>query len=200
MRDRRAVVPRNFVLVGPVAPIGGGDAVLFGFTDFGEDVTTSIVDGRTGETVSRAFAGDNGPINSIDPMPLKLGAEVDTVQVVLSQLHPAVNAMVRGHNCRNAPVQIHRGWLSPDTMQLVAPPRVRRLGSINGTPITTPPAGSAGRIVLKVVSQTRELTRTNPVRASHEFYLGRSGDEWGRYAGTAGQWAIVWGEEKDAAG
>lgn len=200
IRDRRAVVPRNFMLVGPVVPIAGGDAVLFGFTDVGEDFTANIVDGWTGETVSRTFHGDNAPIVSMDPMPLKIGVEVDTVNVVLNHLHPAVQSMVRGHKCRNAKVQIHRGFLSPDSMLLVAAPRCRRRGTINGTPVTTPAIGDAGRVVIKVVSSSRELTRTNPVRASHEFYARRDDDQWGRYAGTAASWPIFWGEEKDTAG
>jgi hypothetical protein len=200
IRDRRAVIPRNFVLVGPVVPNAGGDAVLFGFTDFGEDIVLNIVDGWTGETVSRTFVGDNAPITAIDQMPLKIGVEIDTVQVTLNKLHPAVNAMVRGHRCRHARVQILRGWLSADSMLPVAPPRIRRLGKLNGDPITTPAIGGAGRVVLKVVSQSRETTRTNPVKASHEFYQRRGGDQWGRYAGTAGQWPIFWGEEKDTAG
>lgn len=200
IRDRRAVVPRNFVLVGPVAPIAGGDAVLFGFTDFGEDIITNIVDGWTGETVSRTFLGDHGPIVGMDPMPLKIGVEVDTTTVELNQLHPGVQSMVRGHHCRNAKVQIHRGWLDPASMLLVAAPLSRRLGTINGTPIETPQVGGVGKVVLKVVSQARELTRTNPARASHEFYQRRSDDQWGRYAGTAASWPIFWGEEKDTAG
>ena len=102
IRDRRAVVPRNFVLFGPLTPIGGGEAVLFGFTDFGEDIVTNIVDGWTGDTVSVTFLGDNAPIGSIDPMPLKIGVEFDTTNVMLNHLHPAVQSMVRGHVCRNA--------------------------------------------------------------------------------------------------
>lgn len=196
IRDRRAVIPRNFIVVGPVSPIGGGAAVTFGFTDFGEDVVANIIDAWTGLETSYSFFGDNAPISSMDPMPMKIGVEVDTVQVLLNQLHPQVQSMVRGHNCRNARVQIHRGWLSPENMLLVAPPRPRRRGSINGSPIETPAVGGAGRVVLKIVSQSRELTRTNPAKASFEFYNRRSDDQWGRYAGTSGQWPIWWGEEK----
>ena len=194
IRDRRAIVPRNFVLVGPVVPLAGGDPAVFGFTDFGEDITTNIVDGRTGETVSHVFFGDNAPIVSIDAMPLRVGVEVDTVQVTLNHLHPAVAALVRGHNCRNAPVQIHRGWLSAESMLLVAPPICRRLGFVNGAPIETPAAGEQGSATLRVVSQSRELTRVNPVKASREFYARRSNDQWGRYTGVTGDWPIWWGE------
>lgn len=194
INDRRAVAPRNFVLVGPVVPIGGGSPVVFGFTDFGEDITTNIVDGRTGETVSHVFFGDNAPIVSIDTMPLRVGVEVDTVQVTLNHLHPAVAAMVRGHNCRNAPAQILRGWLSPESMLLVASPTDRRLGFVNGTPLDTPAAGEQGSATLRVVSQSRELTRVNPVKSSREFYARRSNDQWGRYTGVTGDWPIWWGE------
>ncbi len=196
IRDRRAVVPRNFVLVGPVTPIAGGSPKTFGFTDFGEDVATNIVDGLTGSTVSHTFYGDNRPIVGMDSMPLRLGVEIDNVRVTLAHLHPQVQDLVRAYNCRNAPVQIHRGWLSPDSMLLVAEPRCRRLGQINGTPIETPAKGGEGSIVLTIVSQSRELTRTNPAKASQEFYARRSGDLWGQYTGTAGQWSIWWGEEK----
>lgn len=196
IRDRRAVVPRNFILVGPVTPIGGGTPKTFGFTDFGEDVVTNVVDGLTGETVSRTFSGDSRPILSLDSMPLRLGVEIDNVRVTLSHLHPDVVDLVRAYDCRNAAVQIHRGWLSPDSMLLVAAPRCRRLGQVNGTPIETPAAGSAGSVVLTIVSRSRELTRTNPAKASQEFYARRSADKWGQYTGTAGQWSIWWGEEK----
>lgn len=196
IRDRRAVLPRSFVLIGPVTPIAGGSDVTFGFTDFGEDIVTNIVDGWTGDTVSATFSGDNGPIVSIDPMPFKVGVEVDTVNVVLNHLHPDVQSLVRGHNCRNARAQILRGWLDPESQLLVAAPRPRRLGTVNGTPITTPAVGDAGRVVVKVVSQSRELTRTNPETAGYEFYHRRDDDKWGRYSGTAGQWLIWWGEEK----
>jgi hypothetical protein len=196
IRDRRAVVPRNFVVVGPVVPIAGGDPVTFGFTDFGEDVAVTILDAWTGNETSYDFFGDNAPITSMDPMPMKIGVEVDTVQVLLNQLHAAVLSLVRGHNCRNARVQIHRGWLSPDSMLLVAAPRQRRRGFVNGAVIETPAVGGAGRVVLKVVSQSRELTRTNPVKASFEFYNRRSDDQWGRYTGTTRQWPLAWGEEK----
>lgn len=196
IRDRHAIIPRNFILVGPVTPIAGGTPKTFGFTDYGEDVVTNIVDGVTGATVSRTFSGDHRPIVNMDSMPLRVGVEIDSVRVTLAHLHPDVQDMVRAYNCRNAPVQIHRGWLSPDSMLLVAAPRCRRLGQINGTPIETPASGGEGSISLTIVSQSRDLTRTNPAKASQEFYARRSGDLWGKYTGTAGQWSIWWGEEK----
>lgn len=199
IRDRSRVIPRNFVLC-TVKSMESGAPVVFGFTDFGEDVVTNIVDGESGAVVSRAFAGDGAPIVAIDAMPLKIGIEVDTTQVVLNHLHPAVADMVRGHDCRNAPIQIHRGYLDAVSMLLAANPRCRRMGQINGAPITTGAMGAQGNVTLKVVSHTRELTRTNSAKRSDETYRLRSGDRFGQYGGTAGKWEIWWGEERGTAG
>lgn len=199
IRDRSRVIPRNFVLC-TVRTLDTDTPVNFGFTDYGDDVVTNIVDGETGATVSRTFLGDLSPIVSMDPIPLKIDVDVETTEITLNHLHPAVQLMVRGHNCRNAKVQVHRGWLDPNSMLLVAAPRCRRLGQINGTPIVVPAAGGAGSVTLKVVSQSRELTRTNPAKTGYEFYARRSGDQWGKYTGTAAQWPIWWGEEKGTAG
>jgi hypothetical protein len=194
VRDRSRIIPRNFVAI--TVRDGAGNPVPFGFTDFGEDVQTNIVDGLTGASVSWIFYGDSAPIQGMDPVPLKAEVEIDTTEIVLNHLHPAVQLMVRGHNCRNAQVQVHRGLLDPETMSLVAPPRCRRVGQVNETPIIVPGVGGGGSVTLRVVSHTRELTRVNPARASHEFYRRRSNDQWGKYSGTAGQWPIWWGEEK----
>lgn len=195
VRDRVHVIPRDFIVC-TVRGLTDDAPTVFGFTNYGEDVSTNIIDGETGATVNRTFYGDNAPLVSMDPIPMKIGVEVDTTQVVLSHIHPIVEQMVRGYNCRNAKVQIHRGYLDPASMLLVAPPRCRRLGQINGTPILTPAVGGQGSITLKVVSHTRELTRTNPAKSSDEYYRLRSGDRINRYAGTAGQWDIFWGEDK----
>lgn len=196
VRDRSRIFPRDFV--GCTVKDEAGEPVFFGFTNFGEDVVTNVVDIETGSTVSRTFYGDNAPIQSMDPIPLKIGLEVDTTQVVLNQIHPIVQLMARGHDCRNAKVQIWRGYLDPVSMLLVAAPRSRRVGQINGLPIVTPAVGGQGSITLKVVSHTRELTRTNPAKKSDETYRLRSGDRFGQYAGTAGQWEIWWGELKSS--
>jgi hypothetical protein len=194
IRDRSRILPRNFVLVSAKSLVDGS-IVLFGFTDYGEDVIVNVVDGETGSTVSRTYSGDNSPILRMDPMPIKIGLEVDTTQVVLSQIHPAVQDMVRGHDVRNAKVQIHRGYLDPNSMLLVAPPRIRRLGQVNGAPILTPEAGSEGSITLKVVSNTREMTRTNSALKSDETQRLRSGDRFRRYSSVV-KWNYWWGEAK----
>lgn len=193
IRDRRVLIPRNFVLV-TAKDFDDDSDVLWGFTDYGEDVVLNIVDGETLATVSRTFLGDARPILKMDPIPLKIGLEVDTTQVVLSQIHAGVQEMARGHNCRNVKVQIHRGYLDPASMLLVAAPRCRRLGQINGMPIETPAIGGVGGITLKVVSHTRELTKTNTAKRSDETQRLRDGDRFRRYTGK--KFDVWWGETK----
>jgi hypothetical protein len=193
VRDRRGVLPVNF-LVFTVKDLGDGSPVRIGFTDYGEDVVTNIIDAVTGLATSTSFFGDESPIAGMDPVPYKIGVEIDTTQLVLNSLHPAVVDMVRGHDCRNGQVQIHRGYLSLVSRLLVAPPRCRRLGQINGAPTTRPALGGQGNVTIKVVSASRELTRINPIKAGEAFYRKRSDDRWARYSGTAGEWPIFWGE------
>lgn len=191
IRDRaRGVIPRNFVFVAK-----GEDS--WGFTDFGEDVVVNVVDGITGSVTSRTFAGDEAPIASLDPVPMKVGLDVATIQVVLNHLHPAVEDMIRGSDVRNAVVQIHRGYLDPDSMLLVANPRIRFLGQVNQAPIATGAAGSAGSATLRIVGTTRQLTRTNPAKRSDEQQRLRSGDRFRRYGGVT-SYDYWWGEQGSA--
>lgn len=191
IRDRNHIVIRDFVLL--TVKDGAGSPVNFGFTTYGDDVTLNIVDGLTGGVVSRAYYGDNAPIVSIDPIPMKIGLEIDTVQVLLNTLHPVVQTMYRGHDCRNAAVQIHRAYLSRASMLPVANPRCRRLGWVNKAPEEL---SDEAVLRLEIVSVTRELTRINGAKRSDEAQKLRSGDRFRRYSGTAHNWPIWWGEAK----
>lgn len=194
IRNRNAIVPRNFVVVTARDRDDGTDK-LHGFWDDAEVVVTNVVSGEDGSIVSRTFVGDSA-IVSCDAIPMRIGLEVRTVQLVLNPLHPAVQALVRGDDPRFGKVEIYRGLLDPASMLLVAPPRIRFLGRINGAPIDTAAAGDASKVTLKLVSHTRELTRTSPARKSDETQRLRSGDRFRRYTGVAGEWPIWWGEEK----
>lgn len=195
IRNRSAVLPRNFVLVW-AKPLAGGAVVPFGFTDIGEDVLVNIVNGETGAVENYTFYGDNAPIKKMDPIPLKIGLDVDTTQVVLNHLHPVVQLLTRGHDIRNAKVQIHRGYLDPLSILLAANPRCRRLGQINTNPTRIPAVGGEGESTLRVVSHTRELTKVNTAKRSDETQRLRGGDRFRRYSGVAGKIEIFWGENK----
>ena len=194
IRNRNAIVPRNFVVITAKNRLTG-EPVLHGFWDDAETVTTNIVSGEDGAVVSRTFHGD-AAILKLDPIPMRIGLEVRTIQLVLNPLHAGVAALLRGDEPRGGKVEIYRGLLDPATMLLLAEPRIRFLGKINGAPIETPAAGGEARATLRIVSHTRELTRTNPAKKGDETQRLRSGDRFRRYTGVAGEWPIWWGEEK----
>lgn len=194
IRNRSAIVPVNFVTVF-AKDRGTGAEAIRGFWNYPETVAVNVVDGETGMVVSRTFVGD-GAITDIDPIPLTIGLEDRTISITMSQIHAGVQELVRGLDPRFAPVQVHRGNLDPSSGLLVAAPRIRFMGKINGTPINTPAAGAEGSIVLNIVSHTRELTRTNPAMKSDEQQRLRSGDRFRRYSTTAAKWPYWWGEEK----
>lgn len=194
IRDRGRLVPRNFVSIFCKHRVTGAEQ-LHGVWDDAEAVTVNVVSGETGGVVSRNFAGD-GAIVSIDPIPMRVGLEVRTIQLVLSPLNPEVAEALRGDDPRFARVEIYRGLLDPESRLLVAAPRIRFMGRVNGAPIETAAIGGVSSATLSIVSHTRELTRTSPARKSDEQQRLRSGDRFRRYTGTAGEWPIWWGEDK----
>lgn len=194
IRDRNKIIIRNLVTI--AAEDSEGDIVRFGFTDWGEDIAINIIDGRTQAVVNRSYYGDNGPLLSIDPIPMQINIEIVTVQVSLSQINSAVNDMVRNHLIRGKEIQIHRAYLDAESMLPVANPRCRLLGIVNGAPVATPEADNVGAVTLRAVSHTRELTRINSALRSDETQRLRDGDRIRKYGGVAQEWEIFWGEEK----
>lgn len=195
VRDRSRVNPRDFVLF---TLTDGATVTRYGFTNFGEDVSVNVVVNGAGTVESHTFYGDNAPLASLDRIPLKIGLEVDTVQVVLNPLHPIVQLMARSNETalRTARVQIFRGYLDPNSMLLVANPRSRFLGQVNTAPENVAGVGGQSIRTINVRSHTHEMTRTSPAKKSDETYKQRSGDRFGQYSGTAGKWELWWGEAK----
>lgn len=193
IRNRSAIVPRNFIVI-TAKDRDSGDAVVHGFWDDADTVAVNVLD-EDGATVSRTFAGD-GAVLSLDPIPMRIGLEVRTVQLVLSALHADVLDLVRGDDPRGAKVEIYRGLLDPASGALLAVPRIRFLGKVNAAPIATAAVGGESSVTLAIVSHTRELTRTNPAKKSDAQQQLRSGDRFRRYTNVAGDWDIWWGERK----
>lgn len=166
----------------------------------GWDAVDAVVrDPDTRVGVTRPYQA-GGSIVNWPSIPLTTGLEVRTIRIRLSQINDAVQIAVRGYDPKHAPVQLHMGFMDLDTMLLVAPAVPVFIGRVNGTPISTPKAGEEGSIELSCVSDTRELTRTNPLKRSDEMQKRRivSGvpDRFRRYSDVAGGWLqnIHWGE------
>lgn len=173
-----------------------GDPVEYGFwTGFGT-VSVDVVDAVTGATETRSFVG-SGALLTVGSIRLSADIAVRTVDVDVSPIHPTVETMLRGSDVRNAPIQIYRGYLDPDSRALVAAPKARFVGTVDGAPITVPAEGGESSSRLRCVSTTRELTRTNPDVRSHESQQARhAGDDFYIDVAVVGDWDLSWGQKR----
>lgn len=168
----------------------------------GWDTTdVQVLDPDTRLPVTRTYHAGGSAIEW-PAVPLETGLVVRTIRFKLSQISPAVQLAIRGYDPKHAPVEYHIGFLDTNTKLMVAPARPIFVGKVNGSPITTPAAGGEGGIELACVSDSRELTRTNPLKRSDEMQrrrtVGGVEDRIRKYADVAGGWLqnVHWGEAK----
>lgn len=168
-----------------------------------DSVTTQVIHPDTRTEVTRTYHA-GGSVIEWPAIPLETGLVVRNIRFVLSQISDAAQLAIRGYDPKHAPVQYHMGLFDPATQLLVAPPVPVFVGKVNGAPITTPAVGGEGSIELTCVSDTRELTRTNPIKRSDEMQkrriVGGNPDRLRKYSDVAGGWLqnIHWGEAKAA--
>jgi len=194
----RTVVARDFVVITVKDRLTGNTSDVGFWSDAGP-FSCLVRDGRTGVIASRTFVG--GALVSIGDIPLTSDISVRTVDVVLSGIDASVIDAIRTYDARNAPITIYRGYLNPDTLELVAPAKARFIGFIDTAPIETPAEGGASTVTLSCVSHTRELTRRNPDVRSHESQiLRKADDDFFRDTTVVGGWELFWGKEKGRVG
>ncbi|QIG67369.1 hypothetical protein EVB39_040 [Rhizobium phage RHph_TM3_3_9] len=179
---------RDFVWVQTVTGLNE-----FGFfSDIDPVVSVPVISGQTGLPVTREYYGA-GALRSVDVITLSVGLNVYTIGIQLSNLHPVVNDMVRGHDVRNARIEIHRGIIDPATGQLADPPMLHFMGTVNKADPRRGRTGAEGSIELTATSITNELTRTNPAKFSDATIRRRSGDRFCRYVDVMGDVRLYWG-------
>lgn len=170
----------------------GADAAV-GFWNELETATLTVINGKTGISEARDYQGA-GSLITIGSIPLTNDLTIQTVRVTLSQVNEAVLLAIRGYEPRLASVDIHRVPFDLATRQVVGVPPSHFFGRVDTVSITTPSTGEEGSIELECKSFMRELTRVNGAKRSDESQKLRSGDRFRRYAGTAWQAQIDWGE------
>lgn len=198
-------VPSATIALLENAPVGGietRDFVWFqtvigsnqyGFyNDIDPSVNVPVVEGSTGATVTRTYEGA-GTLLSVSDIDLHTGLDVHNITVVLSNIHPRTQELVRGNDLRNARVEIHRGLVDPATGRLVDPPQLHFMGTVNQANPKRAAAGGSGGISISVTSNTLELTRTNPAMFSDATQSRRNGDRILRYNDVMGDVRPHWG-------
>lgn len=157
-------------------------------------VTATVIDAKTQAPTARDFVG-SGSIESIGDIVLSADIAVQTVTVRLSMVHDTVNNFIRGYDVRFAEIQIYIGVFNPETRELAANPFSLFLGYVDGAPITVDPMGGGSHVELQCVSNTREMTRSNPDKRSDESQQRRSaGDRFYQYTAVMGDRVIFWGQ------
>lgn len=169
------------------------------FSDIDPAVSLPVISGQTGFSVTREYQGA-GALRSIDPITLSVGLNVFNIGVQLSNIHPTVNDMVRGHDVRNARIEIHRGIINPATGQLADPPMLHFMGTVNKAEPRRGRTGSEGAIEITATSNTNELTRVNPAKFSDATISRRSNDRFLRYVDVMGDVRLYWGANPTTAG
>lgn len=173
-----------------------GTPYRYGFySDIEPAVSVAVIDGQTGATATREYLGA-GALHSVSDITLTVGLNIYSVSIVLSNVHPTVQEMVRGRDIRNARVEIHRGIINPATGLLADPPIVNFIGTVNKATPRRPPAGGEGGVTITAVSALNELTRTNPAKFSDATISRRGGDRLLRYVDIMGDVRLHWGAEQ----
>ncbi len=195
---QNGIAPRNFVYIKAKNRTTGAIEEV-GFWNGLETVDVPVIRPSDGAWINRTYHG-GGSLLHIPSIPAGMALEVRTLRLTFSRLAEAVINAVRGYDTKLAPIEIHRGFLDPNTMRLVAPAICRFDGFVNHAPIKVPEAGGEGSIEIECVPYSRMLTRTNGAKFSDEMLKKRSGDRFGRYLDVAGRWRASWGEKEKTIG
>jgi hypothetical protein len=160
------------------------------------NVSASVIDPDTGQTVTRTWYGA-GTLIAIDDIPLVSNLSAQTVNIRMSQIHDHVQQLVREYDCRQARVEIYRGLFNPETRQMVAPAECRFVGFVDKIDIRTPSENEDGAVTMTCASHTQEMFRANTETRSHETQILRAtNDNFYRDAATTTSWKIFWGSKQ----
>jgi len=193
LQSKTGIAPVNFLWIAG-RNRSTGETETMGLSSMWDIMDVDVIDPDTGLSVTRTYHAGGGVL-TWPAIPLKVGLEVRTIRIRLSNLNAAVLQAIQGYEPKHAPVQIHRGYLDPDTQLMVAPALPRFIGWINAAPKRIPAVGGEGGIEIACVSDSRKLTFVEQLTQNEQFYLDRDGDEFGKGLDTIGGRVqnITWG-------
>lgn len=169
-----------------------GAEVAFAFWSDHDTVTATVPNPWTGTSQSYDFVGA-GAILDVGETPRTSDLTIRRKAITMSAVHDTVLDMWTAYDMRLAQVSVYQALFDPATRNMVSA-LLEFVGELNGAPKEVPAAGGEGGIRFDIVSDTRQLTRTNPARRSDAHQRTRSNDGFHKYIGVAGDWVIPWGE------
>lgn len=165
----------------------------FAFWSEHDVVTVTVPNPWTGTSQSYEFVG-GGAIVDVGETPRTSDLSIRRKSMTMSAVHQAVLDMWTGHDMRLAQVAVFQGLFNPETRAFTEA-MLEFVGELNGAPKEVPAVGGEGGIRFDFVSDTRQLTRSNPAKRSDAHQRSRSGDGFHKYIGVAGDWVIPFGQE-----
>jgi hypothetical protein len=187
----QALLPRDFLWI-TARTRGTGTPVTWGaWSDVGK-IDAGVLD-ADGVSSTRTFEGA-GSLIKTSAVRMVTGLEVQTVSIQLSQVSPYAEQLVRTHDVRRARVELFRGYLSPQTYQLVDPALCVFDGFVDAAPIATPEEGGEGNITLTCASHAQELTSSSAApRSDADQRRRNAADAFYTHVATVGSWKPIWG-------
>ncbi|MFC3704465.1 hypothetical protein ACFOOL_06830 [Devosia honganensis] len=169
-----------------------GEAATYAFWTEHDTETITVTSPWTGSSQSYPFVGA-GAILDVGETSRTSDLSIRRKSITLSNIHPTVMEMW-GKDMRLAQVAVFQAIYDPATRNLIDA-LLEFVGELNGAPKEVPAAGGEGGIKFDFVSDTRQLTRTNPAKRSDAHQRTRSNDGFHKYIGVAGDWIIPFGQE-----
>lgn len=193
------LIIRHFLWITPRDLVTGAQLTPVGFWNDIDFKTLNVIDGISGASVSRTYAG-SGKIADLDQLVHEIGIAVRTATITLNVLDATVETLVRGTQLRKAPVEWHIGLLNVSDRNPVSTPYPLLVGFVNSVKIGTPGENAQGGVLLELVSDTRRLTIKSGLKRSDENQRLRSDDRAFKYAEAMRVRQLFWGTAKAAGG
>lgn len=171
----------------------GESTVPFAFWTEHDTETITVTSPWTGSSVSYPFVG-GGTILEVGETPRTSDLSIRRKSVTFSAVHEAVLDMWTSYDMRLAQVAVFQAIFDPNT-RAFTDALLEFVGELNGAPKEVPSVGGEGGIRFDFVSDSRQLTRTNPAKRSAAHQSKRSGDTFHDDIGVAGSWIIPFGQE-----
>lgn len=173
-----------------------GTEETFAFWTEHDTETGTVPNPWTGTPSSYPFVGA-GAVLSVGETPRTSDLSIRRKSITMSAVHETVLDMWTAHDMRLAQVAVYQALFDPETRSMVSA-LLEFVGELNGAPKEVPAAGGEGGIRFDIVSDTRQLTRTNPAKRSDAHQRTRNNDGFHKYIGVAGDWQIPWGQESES--
>lgn len=190
----RKIVFRDFLWIIP-RDMDTGNPAPYGFWSGRGNITAQVINPLSGSAIERNFEGA-GALIEISDIPAVSGTAVQTTTITMSQLNADAQAVVRGHDLKQARVEIYSGYFDPSTRALLEPAFCRFQGFVDQAPLVTPAETAQGSLTLTCTSHAQELTRSNPDTRSDDSQksLRNASDGFFKDVAGVGEWNVDWGQ------